>query len=193
MPEHDTRTAEAADLHALAGAMAAESERFLETVTQVAAGAHPDLAISLLLLALADLSAAGARLGAVTDVVPPQRFEPDDGEEPDTDPLRLGLANVFDGLDEYREVPDPLVDNVSVAGMLSADVAEVALALRRGLIHHRAGNVVEALWWWQFSYFSSWGERAASVLRVLQTVLAHLRLDVDDDVAADAEFQALHP
>jgi len=192
MPEDHTQPAEVADLHALAGAMAAESERFLETVTQVAAGAHPDLAISLLLLALADLSAAGARLGAVTDVVPPQRFEPDDGEEPDADPLRLGLANVFDGLDEYREVPDPLVDNVSVSGMLSADIAEVALALRRGLIHHRAGNVIEALWWWQFSYLSNWGDRAAAALRALLSVLSHVRLDVPADVAADAEFDALH-
>lgn len=193
MPEEtDTARQELADLHALAGAMAAESERFLDTATEVAAGNHPDAAISLLLLALADLSAAGARLGAVVDVVPPQRFEPDDGEEPDADPLRLGLANAFDGLDEYREVPDPLVDNVSVSGSLSADVAEVALALRRGLQHHRAGNVLEALWWWQFSYLSAWGERAASATRVLLSLIAHLRLDVDDETLADAEFDALH-
>ena len=193
MPEEtDTARQELADLHALAGAMAAESERFLDTATEVAAGNHPDAAISLLLLALADLSAAGARLGAVVDVVPPQRFEPDDGEEPDADPLRLGLANAFDGLDEYREVPDPLVDNVSVSGSLSADVAEVALALRRGLQHHRAGNVLEALWWWQFSYLSNWGDRAAAALRTLLSILAHVRLDIPADVAADAQFDVLH-
>ncbi len=191
MPDADER-AEVAELHALAGAMAAESERFLEAVTQVAAGAHPEAAISLLLLAVADVTAAGARLGAITDVVPPQRFEPDDGAEPDTDSLRLGLANAFDGVDEYREVPDPLIDNASVSGSLSADIAEVALALRRGLQHHRAGNVIEALWWWQFSYLSNWGDRAAAALRALLSVLSHLRLDVPADVAADAEFDALH-
>jgi len=183
---------EVADLHALAGAMAAESERFLATLTEVASGSHPDAAMSLLLLAVADLSAAGARLGAVVDVVPPQRFEPDDGGEPDADPLRLGLGNLLDGLDEYREVPDPLVDNVSVSGSVSADLAEVALALRRGLQHHRAGNVIEALWWWQFSYLSNWGDRAASALRTLLSVLSHVRLDVPADVAADAQFDALH-
>ncbi|TNC17529.1 DUF5063 domain-containing protein [Georgenia sp. 311] len=196
MPEHNpvraAEAAEVADLRALAAAMAAESERYLATVTEVAAGAHPDAAMSLLLLAVADLSAAGARLGAVVDVVPPERFEPDDGTEPDTDPLRLGLANLLEGLDEYREVPDPLVDNVSVTATLSADLAEVAHALRQGLQHHRAGNDVEALWWWQFSYLSNWGDRAASALRTLLSVLSHVRLDVPADVAADAEFDALH-
>jgi len=196
MPEHlpvqPADAAEAADLRALAAAMAAESERFLATLTEVAAGAHTDAAMSLLLLAVADLSAAGARLGAVVDVVPPERFEPDDGTDPDTDPLRLGLANLLDGLDEYREVPDPLVDNVSVTATLSADLAEVALALRHGLLHHRAGNVIEALWWWQFSYLSNWGDRAASALRTLLSVLSHVRLDVPADVAADAQFDALH-
>ena len=34
-------------------------------------------------------------------------------------------------------------------------------------------------------------ERAASAARVLQMILAHLRLDVDDDVAAEAEYEAL--
>ena len=33
----------------------------------------------------------------------------------------------------------------------------------------------------------------ASALRVVQSILAHLRLDADEDVVADAEFDALHP
>lgn len=45
----------------------------------------------------------------------------------------------------------------------------------------------------QFSYLSTWGERAAASLRVLQSILAHLRLDTDDEVVAEAEFHALHP
>lgn len=187
-----TATQEAADLRVLAAATAAESERYLETLTQVAAGANPDAAIALLLLAVSDISAAGARLGAVVDVVPAHRFEPDDGGEPDTDPLRLGLANALEGVDEYREVPDPLLDLTISQAAISADLADIATALQRGLQHHRAGNEIEALWWWQFSYLSSWGERAASALRTLLAILAHLRLDVDEEVAADAEFEALH-
>jgi len=34
--------------------------------------------------------------------------------------------------------------------------------------------------------------RAASALRVLQSMLGHLRLDVDAETVADAEFEALH-
>jgi hypothetical protein len=36
------------------------------------------------------------------------------------------------------------------------------------------------------------GVRAASALRVLQSMLGHLRLDVDAETVADAEFDALH-
>ena len=38
-----------------------------------------------------------------------------------------------------------------------------------------------------------WGARAAASLRALLTILRHLRLDVDDEAAAEAEFDALHP
>ncbi|MDD9207532.1 DUF5063 domain-containing protein [Georgenia sp. 10Sc9-8] len=192
MPEHATQEEEVADLRVLAAAMATESARYLDTVTEVAAGSSPDAAIPLLLLAVSDVVAAGARLGAITDVVPEERFEPDDGPEPDPDALRTSLANVLDGLDEYREIPDPLVDIAPVTGSLSADLGEVATALRRGLQHYRAGQEVEALWWWQYSYLSSWGDRAAAALRALLSVLGHLRLDVDAEVAAEAEFEALH-
>ena len=65
--------------------------------------------------------------------------------------------------------------------------------LAHGLRHYEAGRISEALWWWQFSYLSDWGERASSVLRTLQAILAHLRLDVEDDVAAEAEYDALQP
>ncbi len=65
--------------------------------------------------------------------------------------------------------------------------------LSHGLSHQAAGRPVEALWWWQFSYLSHWGERAASALRVVQALLAHVRLDADPDAVSEAEFDALHP
>ena len=43
------------------------------------------------------------------DVVPPERFEPDVGADPDVDPLHVALANVLDGLDEYPEIVDPVL------------------------------------------------------------------------------------
>lgn len=180
------------DLVVLGTALAAASEQYLETVRKVASGDTPDAAIPLLLLAASDLSAAGARLGAIEDVVPAERFEPDDGPEVDIEPLRVSLANVLEGIDEYHEVDDPLVGPAVSTECLSNDMADIAQALSVGLRHHRAGHASEALWWWQFSYLSDWGECAASATRVLLGLIAHLRLDVDDDVAAEAEFEALH-
>lgn len=184
--------AEQRELRALADETAADALAYLDALTEVAAGSSPDTAIPVLLLALSQTSVAGARLGAISDVVPSERFEPDAGPDPDVDPVRQNLANLFEGLDDYADVVDPLTDHEVVRGSLVDDLADVASALAHGLKHYRAGRVDEALWWWQYSYLSEWGVRATSALRVLQTVLAHVRLDADPDTVADAEFEALH-
>ena len=184
---------ESADLRGVADSVARECRAYLTTVTEVGAGSNPDAAIPLLLLAVSDVLAVGARLGAIVDVVPSERYEPDVGPDPDVDPLRVALGRVLDGVDEYAEVVDPVLGGEVATATLSGDLVAVAGALVQGLRHYDRGHVLEALWWWQFSYLSSWGERASSVLRTLQTLLAHLRLDVEDDVAAEAEYDALHP
>ncbi|GAA4623372.1 MULTISPECIES: DUF5063 domain-containing protein [Cellulomonas] len=189
----DGRPVVEADVREIAEAVAAESRGFLTTVTEVAAGSAPEASMPLLLLAVSDLLAAGARLGATTDVVPPSRFEPDVGPDADLEPLRVNLANLFEGIDEYVEVIDPILGPEVEESTISGDLVAIVGALTQGLAHHDRGNVLEALWWWQFSYLSDWGERAASTLRALQTIIAHVRLDVDDDVAAEAEYDALQP
>jgi uncharacterized protein DUF5063 len=185
-------SAEVLELRRIGEDTAGDAGAFLDAVTEVAAGSSPDIAIPVLLLALSQSLLAGARLGAITDVVPSERFEPDAGPDPDIDPVRASLANLFDGLDEYADVVDPLTNGEVVRGSLSDDLADIASDLAHGLRHYRAGRVDEALWWWQFSYLSTWGVRATTALRVLQSMLGHLRLDVDADTAADAEFDALH-
>lgn len=189
----DAPTQIPADLLELAESISDEARAFGTTITEVASGTNPEAAIPLLLLAVSDMLAAGSRLGAMVDVVPNERFEPDTGPDADLDPLRDGLANVFDGVDEYLEVDDPLLGDEVVASTVSGDLVAITGALEQGRRHYDDGRVLEALWWWQYSYLASWGERASAVLRVLQGILGHLRLDVDDDVAAEAEFQALHP
>jgi hypothetical protein len=196
MSESDTIqdvSAEALELRRMGEEMASDAQAFLDAVTEVATGGSPDIAIPVLLLALSQSLLAGARLGAITDIVPSERYEPDAGPDPDVDPVRANLANVFEGLDEYADVVDPLTNGEVVRGSLSDDLADVAADLAHGLRHYRAGRVDEALWWWQFSYLSTWGVRSTTALRVLQSMLGHLRLDVDADTAADAEFDALHP
>jgi Domain of unknown function (DUF5063) len=186
MPELDN------DLTELAHDTAREARAYLDAVTEVASGTSPSTALSVLLLAVSQVLGAGARLGAISDVVPESRFEPDPGPEPDVDPLHASLANALEGLDDYGEIFDPIVPGGVVHGSLSGDLAEVASALDHGLHHYEAGRIDEALWWWQFSYLSSWGPRAASALRVVQSILGHLRLDADEEVVADAEFDALN-
>ncbi|WP_432507397.1 DUF5063 domain-containing protein [Kineococcus arenarius] len=185
--------AEAVELAQLAATTALEARDYLDAVTEVASGQLGSTALSVLLLALSQLQVTGARLGAVADVVPARRFEPDAGPDPDVDPVRAGLANVLEGVDDYADVADPLTDAHLVRGALSDDLASVAADLVHGVRHFERGEVTEALWWWQFSYLSSWGVRSSAALRVLQSLLGHLRLDVDAETASDAEFDALHP
>jgi hypothetical protein len=185
--------AEREELRAIAADSAADARNYLATVTEVASGQAADTAIPLMLLATAQLLLSGSRLGAIQDVVPVERFEADPGPDPDVDPLRISLLNLLEGLDEYADVVDPVTHAELTRGSLSNDVMEIVLALNHGLSHYDEGRPIEALWWWQFSYLSTWGDRAASSLRVLQSVLAHLRLDADEETVASAEFDALHP
>ena len=181
------------ELSSLADESARDARAYLSSVNEVASGASPDTAIPILLLAVSQVLVAGARRGAITEVVPDERFEADPGPDVDVDPARQGLASLFAGLDEYVHVVDPLVSAEVARGSLSNDLAEVASALTHGLQHYQGERVSEALWWWQFSYLSSWGDSASRALRVLQAVLGHIRLDADADAVAEAEFDALHP
>lgn len=181
------------DMRGLAGETATEVRNFVTAVREIAAGDAAENAIPMFLLMLSSLQVTGARLGAVQDIVPSEQFEPDPGAEGDLDPLRLSLANLLEGVDDYTDLVDPVLSMDVARGALSDDLASVVAALEHGLAHFDEGRLAEALWWWQFSYLSEWGVRSATALRVIQTVLAHVRLDVDDDLAAEAEFDALHP
>jgi hypothetical protein len=185
--------AEREELLAIAAESANDARNYIATVTEVASGQVADTAIPLLLLATAQLLLTGSRLGAIQDVVLVERFETDPGPDPDVDPLRANLSNLLEGLDDYADVVDPVTRAELTTGSLSNDIIEIIVALTHGLSHYDEGRPVEALWWWQFSYLSTWGDRAASSLRVLQSVLAHLRLDADEEVVSSAEFDALHP
>ena len=181
------------DLRALAADSAEEARTYLSTVSDIASGVNPAAALPLGLLALSQVLVMGARLGAIEDIIPEDRFEVDPGPDVELDPLRENLTNLLEGLDDYADVVDPVTEPELTTGSLSNDLTVVAAALAHGLRHHEEGRILEALWWWQFSYLSDWGERAASALRVLQALLAHVRLDADPDAVSEAEFDALHP
>jgi hypothetical protein len=168
------------DLSDFAAEIADQVESFVIAVREVARGAEPGGAVSMLLLEVSQLLLAGGRLGAIGDVVPTERWEPDAGPDPDIDELRERLAALLAPIDRYVEVFDPYETPPSAANfVLSDDLADVTGDLLHGLQHYQAGRPIEALWWWQFSYVSHWGTHAGAALRALQSVVAHARLDVE--------------
>jgi hypothetical protein len=163
------------DLATLADGLALSSARFVSTMEAVAQGVGEDQIVALLLLEVSDILSMGARLGAISDVVPEGRFEPDAGREPDVDALRANLARRLAPVDVYMEVFDPYADVELVSGRLSDDLCQIALDLLHGLAHHAAGRTLESLWWWQTTYLCSWGDAAASCLRALHSIISHVR------------------
>jgi hypothetical protein len=158
--------------------IAASVGSFLDSLKVIAAEATPGQSISLLLLQISEIALAGARLGAQRDFTPIAEYQPDVGPEPDIDEMRLRLAAMLDSVDTYSFVFDPYVPEV-VESQLSDDLTSIATDLENGLRHYRLGNVFEALWWWQFSYVSSWGNLAGAALNALLSIVAHDRLDAE--------------
>jgi hypothetical protein len=171
--------------------IADQVESFLLALKAIARENDGGRAISLLLLEISQVLLAGARLGAQRDFTPRAEYPPDVGPEPDLDEMRLRLAIILDSVDTYSLVFDPYVPEV-VESLLSDDLTSIATDLENGLRHYRAGDVEEALWWWQFSYVSSWGNLAGAALNALLSVISHDRLDVDYvDPGAEAASEIL--
>ena len=182
---------EADDLHSdledFAQQIADQVESFLLALRAISRGeATGGSAVSLLLLEVSQVLLAGGRLGVHSDFTPADEYEPDAGPDPDLDAMRLRLAVLLEGVDAYTEVFDPYVDPPEmVSSLVSDDLTSIASALAHGMRHYRAGRVSEALWWWQFSYMSTWGTEASGVLRALQSVLSHDRFDAEFESEAE--------
>ncbi|AXQ56237.1 DUF5063 domain-containing protein [Streptomyces albidoflavus] len=177
--------------------IADQVESFLVAVTEIAKGDEPDSAVPFLLLQLSQLLLAGGRLGAHADFLPEERYEPDLGPEPDVDELRERYATLLAPVDVYSEVFDPYEPRTApVPARISDGLADIVADLRHGMAHYREGRTAEALWWWQFSYFSNWGTTASAALRALQSLVVHVRLnqplpaldglDTDQDLADES-------
>jgi hypothetical protein len=172
------------DWSPLADRIAVNVKDFLDGVERLAGGDGGDEAVPLLLLEVSQILLAGAQLGASRDVIPQGNLEPEVGDDPDMDALRVGLARQLPTCDDYAELFDPYADSQGMPFRLSDDIAAVAADLIHGLKHYRAGRKPEALWWWQYSYFNHWGTHAGAALRALHAVVSHARLDVAEDRTA---------
>ncbi len=159
-------------------------ESYLVALQALSREEDAGIAVPLLLVEVSQILFAGARLGAQRDFAPTLEYQPDVGPEPDLDAMRLRLARLLDSVDTYTYNFDPYVPDL-VEAQLSDDLTSIASDLANGLRHFRAGDVAEALWWWQFSYVATWGSNASAVLRALQSVVAHDRLDADFESESD--------
>jgi hypothetical protein len=164
--------------------IADQMESFLIALKAIAREGNSGQAISLLLLEVSQILLAGARLGAQRDFNPIDEFQADVGPEPDVDTLRERLAGMLGDVDTYSFVFDPYDPDV-VDSQLSDDLCAIATDLENGLRHYRSGRIIEALWWWQFSYVSSWGNLAGAALNALLSVISHDRLDTEDSWDAE--------
>lgn len=154
------------------------AEAFLLGLQAISREEAPGSAVPLLLLEVSQLLLAGARLGAQQDFQPETEYQPDVGPDADLDAMRLRLADTLGDADTYSHNFEPY-DPETFPSNLSDDLTLIATDIANGLRHFRAGNVEEALWWWQYSYLASWGSAAAGVLAALHSVVAHDRLDRD--------------
>jgi hypothetical protein len=182
----------AEDYADFAAEIADQVESFLLAIREIARGSDPGSTLSLLLLEVSQLALAGGRLGAISDVVPNEQFEPDAGPDADVDELRERLAALLEPIDSYVEIIDPIDPERGASEFsLADDLASIASDLLHGLSHYRDGQVLEALWWWQFSYLSSWGSTCGAALRALHSLIAHTRLDHERDSQTVAEEELL--
>ncbi|MEO7352202.1 MAG: DUF5063 domain-containing protein [Marmoricola sp.] len=179
-----TETQVGPELEEFAQQIADGVESFLVALRALSREETPGTVVPLLLVEVSQILFAGARLGAQRDFAPTLEYQPDVGPDPDLDAMRLRLARLLDSVDTYTYNFDPYVPDL-VTAQLSDDLTSIATDLANGLRHFRAGDVSEALWWWQFSYVATWGGNASAVLRALQSVVAHDRLDADFESESD--------
>ena len=172
------------ELEEFAQQIADAVESFLVALQAMSREENAGTVVPLLLVEVSQILFAGARLGAQRDFAPTLEYQPDVGPDPDLDAMRLRLARLLDSVDTYTYNFDAYSPDL-VQAQLSDDLTSIATDLANGLRHFRAGDVSEALWWWQFSYVATWGSNASAVLRALQSVVAHDRLDVDFESESD--------
>ena len=158
--------------------IADQIESFIVAVTEVAKGDEPDrpsLSCSWRSPSCCWRAAGSARTRTSSRTSATSRTS---ARSRTSDDLRERLAVLLEPIDVYSEVFDPYEPRKApVACRISDDLADVVTDLRHGLAHYRAGRTTEALWWWQFSYFSNWGSTASATLRALQSLVAHVRLN----------------
>jgi len=148
---------------------------YIETLTQVGNSNDPDAAIPVLLLAASDVAATAARLGTADDVPLPATTY-DHAEESNFAHAYQVILTHLAELDVYTDVVDPVISSTTTTASLAKDLTEIADSLEHGLDCYHKGDLTYALWWWQYSCLTHWGERCLAAARTLSLLVSHLRV-----------------
>ena len=97
----------------IADQIASNVTNFIDGVDALARGGG-DETVPMLLLEVSQILLAGAQLGASRDVILPDNWEPEVGDDPDLDALRTGLA-AAGGLRRVRRGVRPLQGHLAPA------------------------------------------------------------------------------
>ena len=128
--------------------MHAEVEAYFAALGQVASGAAAETALPLLLLSVGQLCAAGARVGALVDVVPVERFEPDAGPDADLETLRAGLHELLGDTGGYGLCQDHRDGVAELAHDLGQGIVRlVVVAGGSGGLTHGPHSTARGKWW----------------------------------------------
>src|SRR5690606_41530203 len=110
------------DWGALAEEIAGHVQNYVDGLARVAGGEGGDAMWSLLLVDVAQVSLAGAKLGANRDVILSGNYEPPLSEGPDNDEVRTALSERLGSVDDYAEVFAPSKDTRMTPYRLSDDL-----------------------------------------------------------------------
>jgi hypothetical protein len=149
-----------------AKAFAGVARRFIAALESAESGDRTIL-LDRLLGVIADLYASASML---------RNVEPGENDlevQGDLEAAKTLVAEVVGvlGADANLEIWDPFGDEERpVGGLLTDDLIDLALELRKGLAFLAAGSPVEAIWHWQFTFESHWGYHAVDALRALHTL-----------------------
>ena len=90
-------------------------------------------------------------------------------------PLYKFLQDKLGSEEQYWEVFDPTEKEEAIPHSLADDIADIYCDLKRGFaVLEARGPLVNAVWEWQFGFWSHWGQHAVSALRAIHHIRAKL-------------------
>lgn len=96
-----------------------------------------------------------------------------DADSKGEEPLELIVPEPvieFGNLDAYAMIFNPFQDKKPVIGLLSDDLSDIYIDLKRGLMLYEQEALNEAVWEWKFYFEVHWGKHITSAIHALHSI-----------------------